>query len=147
VEVKGEYTFTGPVDRVFDALLDPEALRSCIPGCEKFEGLDAETFSVTMRVGVAAVKGTYTGTVRLKDVARPTQYMLQAEGTGGPGFVKTTAVMRLEAAEDAKTILHWSADAQIGGRVAAVGGRMLGGVATHIANQFFKCLDQRVSNA
>ncbi|MBM2809961.1 MAG: carbon monoxide dehydrogenase [Chloroflexi bacterium] len=143
MEVKGDYLFSGTADRVFDALLDPEALKSCIPGCEKFEPVETDVYSVTVKVGIAAVKGTYGGTVRLRDVQRPNQYTLQAEGTGGPGFVKATAVMRLEP-QGEKTMLHWTADAQVGGRAASVGSRMLGGVATHIANQFFKCLDGKV---
>ena len=146
MEIKGSYLFNAPVERVFDALLDPNALRICIPGCERFEAVESDLFAVTVRIGVAAVKGTYGGTVRLKDIARPSEYTLEAEGISGPGFVKATVGMRLEAQSD-KTVLHWSADARIGGRIASVGARMLGGIATHTANQFFECVAQQISGA
>jgi carbon monoxide dehydrogenase subunit G len=143
MEIEGSYAFNSPIDQVFSALIDPDTLRASIPGCEKFEPIDADVFAVAVRIGVAAVKGSYGGTVRLKDVSRPSQYTLEAEGTSGPGFVKASVLMRLEPDGD-HTLLKWTADTRIGGRIASVGARMLGGIASHTANQFFKNLEERI---
>ena len=143
MKLSGEYTFTGPRERVWAVLMDRDALKSCLPGCEGFDPIGADQYRVTVKIGVAAVRGTYTGTVVLSDVDEPVRYTLGAQGTGGPGFMKAVTLMELEE-QGTATILRWSADAIIGGTVASVGARMLGGVATHIAGQFFKCLESRL---
>lgn len=126
--------------------MDPEALKSCLPGCERFDPIGPDRYQVTVKVGVAAVRGTYTGTVALSDVDEPSTYTLEAQGTGGPGFMKAVTVMELEEQGPA-TLLRWSADATIGGTAASVGARMLGGVAAHLAGQFFKCLESRLASS
>ena len=145
MKLSGEYTFPGTRDLVWAVLMDPEALKSCLPGCEGFDPIGPDRYQVTVKIGVAAVRGTYTGTVALSDVNEPSRYTLEAHGTGGPGFMKAVTLMELEEQGPA-TLLRWSADATIGGTAASVGTRMLGGVATHIAGQFFKCLEARLAS-
>ena len=92
-----------------------------------------------MKVGVAAIKGTYKGKVAIVEKEPPTEYTLQVEGSGGPGFVKGTAKIILEA-EGEGTRVNVEGDGQVGGMLAGVGQRMLPGVAKMLMNQFFECL-------
>ena len=99
-----------------------------------------------MKVGVAAIKGTYKGKVGIVDKQPPTKYTLQVEGSGGPGFVKGTAKITLEPTAKARRV-RVDGDGQVGGMLAGVGQRMLPGVAKMLMNQFFECLIARLERA
>ena len=122
--------------RVWDAFLDPVQLAKAIPGCEKLEEIGPREYKAIMKVGVGPVKGTFEGKVRLSDLEPPERYRMAVEGTGAPGFVRAEAVMQLADA-DSGTKVNYSADVQVGGLIASVGQRMLGGVAKMILDQFF----------
>jgi carbon monoxide dehydrogenase subunit G len=143
MKVEGVYSFPAPAEQVWDLLLDPESLRSCIPGVETLTETGPDQFDAVMRVGVAAIKGTYKGKVAIIDKQPPDNYTLQIEGSGGPGFVKGTAVIRLESNGDATSVIV-QGDGQVGGMLAGVGQRMLPGVARMLMNQFFECLIARL---
>jgi uncharacterized protein len=143
MKVEGVYTFPGPAEKVWDLLLDPESLRSCIPGVETLTETSPDHFDAVMRVGVAAIKGTYKGKVGIIDKQPPTMYTLQVEGSGGPGFVKGTAKVTLEPSGEGTTV-KVEGDGQVGGMLAGVGQRMLPGVAKMLMNQFFECLIARL---
>jgi hypothetical protein len=96
-------------------------------------------WDAVLKVGVAAIRGTYKGKVAIIDKEPPTTYTLQVEGSGGPGFVKGTAKVSLEPAE-AGVLVKVDGDGQVGGMLAGVGQRMLPGVAKMLMNQFFECL-------
>jgi carbon monoxide dehydrogenase subunit G len=97
-----------------------------------------------MKVGVAAIRGTYKGKVAIVDKRPPTSYTLQIEGSGGPGFVKGSAKIAL-APEGEGTGVKVDGDGQVGGMLAGVGQRMLPGVAKMLMNQFFECLIARAN--
>jgi carbon monoxide dehydrogenase subunit G len=139
MKVEGVYTFPGPPQQVWDLLLSPDSLRACIPGVESLTETTPEHFDAVMKVGVAAIKGTYKGKVALIDKDPPRAYTLQVEGSGGPGFVKGVARISLEAEGDG-TRVKVEGDGQVGGMLAGVGQRMLPGVAKMLMNQFFECL-------
>jgi uncharacterized protein len=139
MKVEGAYTFPAQPQQVWDLLLDPESLRQCIPGVESLTDTGPDTWDAVMKVGVAAIKGTYKGKVAIVDKSPPTAYTLQVEGSGGPGFVKGTAKISLEASEEG-TSVKVDGDGQVGGMLAGVGQRMLPGVAKMLMNQFFQCL-------
>jgi carbon monoxide dehydrogenase subunit G len=120
-------------------LLDPESLRTCIPGVESLTETSPDHFDAVLKVGVAAIKGTYKSKVALADRVPPKEYTLLVEGSGGPGFVKGTAKISLEAEGDG-TRVRVEGDGQVGGMLAGVGQRMLPGVAKMLMNQFFECL-------
>ena len=143
MKVEGVYTFPGPAEKVWDLLLDPESLRSCIPGVESLTETGPDQWAAVMRVGVAAIKGTYKGKVAIVDQQPPNNYTLQVEGSGGPGFVKGTATITLEPNGDT-TSVKVEGDGQVGGMLAGVGQRMLPGVAKMLMNQFFECLIARL---
>ena len=122
---------------VWEAFLDPAKLKKAIPGCEKLEAVAPEEYKATMKVGVGGVKGTFEGKVKITEKKPPESYKLAVEGTGGPGFVRGETVITLSDAEGGGTRVAYSADVQVGGLIASVGQRMLGGVAKMMADKFF----------
>jgi hypothetical protein len=137
MKIEGSYHIPAPRQEVWEAFLDPERLRQAIPGCEKLEAVGEDDYRATMRVGVAAVKGTFEGRVRLADKQPPDRYRLAVEGSGGPGFLRGDTLISLADAPEGGTTVSYSADVQVGGLIAGVGQRMLGGVARMMADQFF----------
>jgi carbon monoxide dehydrogenase subunit G len=139
MKVEGVYTFPGPAQQVWDLLLSADSLRACIPGVESLTETGPDHWDAVMRVGVAAIKGTYKGKVAIVDKQPPTAYTLEVEGSGGPGFVKGIAKISLEP-DGNGTLVKVEGDGQVGGMLAGVGQRMLPGVAKMLMNQFFECL-------
>jgi carbon monoxide dehydrogenase subunit G len=124
--------------------MDPEAIAKVIPGCEQLEEVAPDTYQATLKLGIAAVKGTYTGSVKIFDKASPTHYRMAIDGSGTPGFVKGEAAIDLQE-QDSKTVLTYDADTQVGGLIANVGQRMISGVAKLIINQSLKKLDDELA--
>lgn len=143
MKLDGNYTFNAPAERVWALLLSADALKSCVPGCEKLEPVGEDSYNATLKVGVAAIRGTYNGKVRITDKNEPNSYTLQVEGSGGPGFVRGEAKITLQPNGDT-TQVNVDADGQVGGTVAGVGQRMLGGVAKMLMNQFFDCMSKQL---
>ena len=136
MKIEGSTDIPAPHDRVWTAFLDPSTLATAIPGCEKLEAVGPGEFKAVLKVGVGPVKGTFEGKVRLSDLEAPHRYRMAIEGTGGPGFVRGEAVMELAPVEGG-TRVSYTADVQIGGLIASVGQRMLGGVSRMMLDQFF----------
>jgi carbon monoxide dehydrogenase subunit G len=143
VKLEGSYTFDAPPDRVWTLLLNPDSLKSCIPGCEKLEPDGEDSYVATMKVGIASIRGTYNGKVRITEKDEPNGYTMNVEGSGGPGFVRGMAKVWLKP-EGQSTTVAVDADGQVGGTVAGVGQRMLGGVAKKLMNDFFDCLRKQL---
>jgi carbon monoxide dehydrogenase subunit G len=146
MKLEGSYDVKAPRDKVWNAFLDPETLRQAIPGCEKLELIGNDEYKATMKIGVAAVKGTFEGKVRLQDKKAPESYRLAAEGSGGPGFVRADTLITLSDS-DGGTRVSYSADVQVGGLIAGVGQRMLGGVSKMLADQFFNRMSELLTTA
>ena len=142
MKIEGSHDVPAPRQQVWEAFLDPERLKQAIPGCERLDALGADEFRAVMKVGVAAVKGTFEGKVRLTDQNPPNSYKMAVEGSGGPGFVRGETVISLTDLEGGGTRVSYSADVQIGGLIAGVGQRMLGGVSKMMADQFFSRMSQ-----
>jgi carbon monoxide dehydrogenase subunit G len=136
MKLEGTYDIPAPRERVWAAFLDPATLRQAIPGCEKLEAVGEGEYKATMKIGVAAVKGTFEGKVRLFDQKAPESYRMAVEGAGGPGFIRGETQITL-AEGDGGTRVSYTADVQVGGLIAGVGQRMLGGVSKMMADQFF----------
>jgi carbon monoxide dehydrogenase subunit G len=143
MKVEGSYTFPGTAEQVWKLLLDPEALRSCVPGAQELTETSPDQYDAVLKVGVAAIRGTYKGKVAIADKEEPTSYTLLIEGSGGPGFVKGSAKITL-AENGQNTDIKVDGDGQVGGMIAGVGQRMLPGVAKMLMNQFFECLRARM---
>ena len=141
MKIEGSYTFKAPRDRVWQVLQDPKVMAQCMPGCEAMTEIGPDQFEATMKVGVASVKGTYKGKVAIKDKRPPEHYVLSGEGAGGPGFMKGDVAIDLEDHGE-ETVLKYSTDAKVGGIIAGLGQRMIGGVAKMIVDQFFKKVEE-----
>jgi carbon monoxide dehydrogenase subunit G len=137
LKIEGTYTLNAPRERVWDVLLDPKIIAQCMPGCESMTEVGPDQYEAVMKIGIASVKGTYKGKVQLKDKIPPSHYVLNGEGQGGPGFMRGDLAIDLEE-QNGKTFLKYSTDAQVGGLIAAIGQRMLNGVAKMMVDQFFK---------
>ena len=140
--IQGTHDLARPPAQVFEALNDPAILQQTIPGCEKLEKTAADEYSAQLKIGIAAVKGSYAGKVRLSDQQPPNRFTLHLEGKGAQGFVKGTARVELKE-KDQGTELRYTADVQVGGLIAAVGSRMIEAAAKKMAADFF----QRFSTA
>jgi carbon monoxide dehydrogenase subunit G len=143
MDIFGSYTFNAPPDRVWDLLMNPDAISSCIPGCDRFEPDGEDRYKVTLTVALAAITGTYQGTVVLTDKTLHTSYRLAMEGHGRPGFVKGTSVISLRPAGET-TAVDVSGAVHTGGPIARVGQRLIGGVAKMILDRFFACLQAKL---
>src|SRR5919206_3533211 len=146
MKIEGAHEIPAPRQRVWEAFLDPAQLKKAIPGCEKLEALGTDEYKATMKVGVAAVKGTFEGKVRLMDKNPPENYRMAVEGSGGPGFVRGGTAITLSDIPGG-TKVSYSADVQVGGLIAGVGQRMLGGVSKMMADQFFTKMGQLLTDA
>ena len=143
MELNGSYTFNAPPARVWDLLMDPAVISSCIPGCQGMEPDGEDRYKVKLTVAIAAITGGYEGTVVISDKVQPSSYRLTVEGQGKPGFAKGNSSIALRADGD-KTIVDVSSTVQTGGPIARVGQRLIGGVSKMMLDKFFACLQGKV---
>jgi hypothetical protein len=146
MKLEGAYEVPAPRQRVWDAFQDPDQLRQAIPGCEKLEAIGTDEYKATMKVGVGGVKGTFEGKVRLSDKNPPDSYRMAVDGSGGPGFIRGETTISL-ADSGPGTRVSYVADVQVGGLIASVGQRMLGGVAKMMADKFFTRMSELLQGA
>lgn len=143
MDISGSYTFHAPPDRVWSLLMDPATIASCIPGCDRLEPDGEDRYSATLTVALAAITGTYEGTVVITEKAPPSSYRLSVEGQGKAGFVKGNAAIALRA-EGATTVVDVSGTVQTGGPIARLGQRLIANVSKMMQDRFFACLQRKV---
>jgi carbon monoxide dehydrogenase subunit G len=143
MKIEGTQQLHATRDRVYSALIDPNILQHCIPGCESLERTATDTYAATLKAGVGAIKGTFKGEVRLEDMRPPEHYRIVVEGKGGVGFAKGAADFDLEE-QNGATLIKYSGELQIGGTIAGVGQRMIQGAAKMMASRFFAALESEV---
>ncbi|OFE14793.1 carbon monoxide dehydrogenase [Humibacillus sp. DSM 29435] len=141
MKITGTATLTSDPGQVWDAFHDPAVLARCLPGCEQLSEVSPDHYAMTVTAGVAAIKGTYDGEVALREPRRPDSFTLKASGSGAPGTVDASVVVRLTPATNGGTDLVYDADASVGGAIGGVGQRMLSGVTRKLAGQFFSAVD------
>jgi carbon monoxide dehydrogenase subunit G len=146
MDISGSYPFNASAARVWELLMDPVILSSCIAGCERFEPDGEDRYNVTLTVALAAITGSYNGTVMLVDKIEGTSYRLEVQGQGRAGFVKGSAAIALRA-EGSTTVADVAGTVQTGGPVARVGQRLIGGVAKMMLDRFFACLQAKLTAA
>ena len=144
MKLQASYTLPVPRQRLWDLFWSPEDLKACLPGCERLTQVAPDTYEATLTIGVAAVKGTYTGRLRIADPEPPARCRLLFEGTGKPGFIRGEAVVLLSE-DPAGTVLAINADAQVGGIIASVGQRMLTGVGRMLLADFIKRVEAHLA--
>ena len=143
MNVSGDYVFEGSQDLVWDTLLDPEVLASVLPGCEKLELVGEDEYEGDLKIKVGPVQGKFSAKVNLVNIDKPSAYTMKVDGRGAPGFVKATGNLRL-AADGGQTNLTYDGDAQVGGRLASVGQRLIESSAKAIIKQTMDGLNNAV---
>lgn len=145
MDLKGEYRLPAPRQAVWEALNDPATLRECIPGCESLEVGEDGSMSAVVVAKVGPVKAKFAGVVRLEDIVAPESYSIVGEGKGGiAGFAKGGARVHL-IDEGEETVLSYTVEAQVGGKIAQLGGRLIDSSAKKLSGQFFDCFAAKVS--
>lgn len=144
MELNGEQLIPASQQRTWDALNDPEVLKACIPGCETLERTDDGGFTATLALRIGPVSAKFKGRLALSDVQAPERYTIHFDGQGGmAGFGKGSAQVQL-APVDGGTRLQFAAKAQVGGKLAQVGSRLVDAAAGKITNDFFNAFNARV---
>lgn len=138
MNMSGERFIAAPRAAVWAGLNDPEVLKECIPGCESLEKISDTQMKAVAGIKLGPVSAKFQGQVTLSDLDPPNAYKITGEGKGGPaGFAKGGAEVRL-IDQDAGTLLTYTVEAQVGGRIAQVGARLIDATAKSMAEQFFK---------
>lgn len=143
MDVSGSHTFSAPRERVWELLLDPDAIRASLPSVKEFRQIGPDEYEATMSVGVGAIKGTYTGKIQVRDQEPQTRYRLSAEGNGRPGFIKGDGLIELEEKGET-TVVKFQGQAQVGGMIAGVGQRLISASAQLVIGQFFKAMERQL---
>jgi uncharacterized protein len=144
MKVSGTYILNAPRERVWELLNDPALLKACLPGCESMETIGPDQFQAVLTIGIAAVKGKYTGSVTLLEKEPPRRLTMRIEGKGSGGFMQGTG--QLELADDPQgTKVTYQGDIQVGGPIASVGQRLLDGAAKMIVGQFFTAVNAQLA--
>lgn len=143
MKIDGDYLFEGPRDLVWETLLDPVVLASVLPGCEKLDLVGENEYEGALKIKVGPVQGQFRGLVKLADIQPPEAYTMHVDGQGAPGFVKATGHLRL-APEGEQTRVTYEGDAQVGGRLASVGQRLVESSAKAIIRQSLDGLNAAV---
>ncbi|MFW6009683.1 MAG: SRPBCC family protein [Actinomycetota bacterium] len=144
MKIAGSYEIASPQSQVWKAMQDPAVLARTLPGCESLTVTGADQYAATITAGVASIKGTYQGRVRLTDQVEPERFTLHAQGAGAPGTVQAEADVRLEDRGGA-TLVSYDADAVVGGTIGGVGQRMLTTVAKRTADDFFAAIERELT--
>jgi hypothetical protein len=144
MEVSGEHRFDAPREAVWKALLDPDALQASMPGCEEFKEVAPNSYDLTIRIGIAAIKGTYNGNVQVADPVERESYRLVVQGTGKPGRVQGDATLKLADAGEG-TLVTYTGNVKAQGAISRLGSRLLGGAAKLVIGQFMDAMEQQVS--
>jgi carbon monoxide dehydrogenase subunit G len=144
VKLAGHHILNAPRERVWQSLNDPAFLKACLPGCESLEATGPDQYRAVLSIGIAMVRGRYTGTVTLSEKAPPERLTMQVEGKGTGGFMQGTG--RLELADDAQgTRVSYEGDVQVGGPIASIGQRLLEGAAKMMVGQFFNAVNAQLA--
>ena len=145
MDMTGERRIPASRQAVWEALNDPDVLKASIPGCESLEKLADDQMKATAAVKVGPISARFTGKVQLTDINPPNGYRISGDGQGGvAGFAKGGANVTL-ADDGADTLLSYQVNAQVGGKLAQLGGRLVNGVAKNMADKFFDSFAKAVS--
>ena len=146
MKMEGQQLIPAPQDKVWEALNDPEILKLSIPGCEAVEKTSDNEFKASLTAKFGPVKAKFNGQVTLSDLNPPNSYTLTGEGKGGAaGFGKGEAKVWLES-QDEQTLLNYSVNAKVGGKLAQIGSRLVDSAAKKMADDFFQAFSQNIGS-
>ena len=138
MELQGKYSLKADREQVWTALNNPTILQQCIPGCETLTKASDTNFSASVVAKVGPVKAKFTGEVELTELSPPSSYKISGEGKGGAaGFASGSADVKLEESDEGGTILSYSVNAQVGGKLAQIGSRLVDSTAKKLSREFF----------
>lgn len=137
MKIAGEQTLSAPRQKVWDLFNDPNRLSRLIPGCEKLDVISPTEYAGTLNVGIAAIKGVYSGKLKLEEVRPPEHYKMLVDGKGKQGFMRGSGTLDLAAKGGSTTVVIYAGDIQIGGPLVQVGQRMIDSAAKMMIGQFF----------
>jgi carbon monoxide dehydrogenase subunit G len=144
MDLQGERLIPAPLERTWFALNDADILKACVPGCESLTRNEDGTYAAVLALRVGPVNARFKGKLSLSDVQPPHRYTLHFEGQGGvAGFGKGSAQVELHP-QQAQTRLAWRAHAQVGGKMAQVGSRLVDAAAAKLIERFFDAFEARV---
>ena len=144
--IEGEERIAAPIDKVWAALNDPDVLKEAIPGCQNLDMKSPTEMAATVVLKIGPIKATFNGEVTLKNLNPPHSYTIQGEGKGGiAGFAKGGADVTLTE-DGADTILKYAAKADVGGKIAQLGSRLIESTSKKLAGQFFSTFGDKVGN-
>lgn len=144
--IEGEERIEAPIQKVWEALNDPAMLKACIPGCEALEKKSDTELAATVVLKVGPIKATFAGEVTLGNLNPPYSYTISGEGKGGiAGFAKGGADVKLSEDGPDVTILKYEAKADVGGKIAQLGSRLITSTSKKLAGQFFSSFNEKVS--
>jgi len=141
MDISGEYTFDAPQELVWQALRDPDVLASIMPGGEDFAEVGENEYAGALNVKVGPVQGKFKGNIKLTDIVEPDSYTITVDGKGAPGFVKATGHIKLSDLGE-QTHMLYEGTAQVGGRIASVGQRLMDTSAKSIIRQSLEALSE-----
>lgn len=145
MQLKGERSIKAERDAVWQALNDPDVLKECILGCDSLERVSDTEFEATVTAKFGPVKAKFNAAIEIQEMDPPNSYRLVGEGKGGvAGFAKGGANVKLSD-DEAGTLLTYDADMQVGGKLAQVGSRLVGGTTNKIINEFFDRFEKRLN--
>jgi carbon monoxide dehydrogenase subunit G len=144
--IEGEEKIEAPVQTVWEALNDPEILRECIPGCESLDKKSDTEMAAVVSLKIGPIKAKFNGEVKLQNLKPPHSYTLSGEGKGGiAGFAKGGAGVVLKEDGPDATILTYTAKADVGGKIAQLGSRLIASTSKKLASEFFSTFNETVS--
>lgn len=145
MELTSTRTVPAPLEATWAALNDPETLKACLPGCGSFECTGENEYQAAMAARVGPVSARFSGRIRLSDIVPPRSYTMSFEGQGGAaGFANGEARVALDA-QDGGTRIEYTVKAQVGGKLAQIGSRLIDGAAAKLADDFFARLVERLT--
>lgn len=148
MDMNGSEIINAPVDLVWKGLNDPDILRQCIPGCEKLDKQSDSEMTATVVLKIGPVKAKFEGAVQLSNLNPPHSYTISGEGKGGMvGFAKGGADVTLAAQGDGTTLLTYSVKADVGGKIAQLGARLIDSTAKSLAEKFFTTFTEKLNES
>jgi carbon monoxide dehydrogenase subunit G len=146
LNIDGEERIAAPIQKVWEALNDPVVLKTCIPGCQSLVMSSPTEMSATVVFKIGPIKATFNGNVTLSNINAPRSYTITGEGKGGvAGFAKGGADVALTEDGPDVTVLKYDVKADVGGKIAQLGSRLIASTSKKMAGQFFSTFNEKVS--
>jgi len=148
MKLSGDYTFDSPQETIWNLLMDPNVIANSIPGVDEFVPVEGETdaWNAKAKINVAAVNGLYMGTIRMSDQEAPNQYRLTVNGEGQQSIIGGSVLIKLHYDEEKQqTVLNWEAEADISGKLARIGQRVIKAAANMMSKRFFNNVAQQIN--